>query len=184
MRHFLLFALLASLAALGCAGKSTVDLNYAPVMVPGASCSGSVALVRLADARTDLAVAVDGDEQYFPTSDVSAWVTGALREQLSQAGCRVEAHDREYAFDTDFVLTGQVEEVFTRKLSTTSWQTSLRVRLVLRRAGQKDFVKSYGARYEKPVLLPTGEHRSKLLEEALQDVLKDVIPELLVQMRS
>lgn len=188
MRHIsrsrVTLALLLVLVALGCAKDYRVDLRYDPIMIPDQTCVGSVAVVKFSDARKDLYVGEDGGTQYFPNGDVSSWLSGALRDQLSSAGCQVEFHDREYDFATDSTITGQVEEAYVRRLSTTNYETVFRIKFEVHRKGLKNFNKTYGSRYENTLLLPSSDNMAKLLEEGLQDMMRTIMPELLAQMRS
>ena len=160
----------------GCAKQAGVDLIYRPVALDNAACTGRIALVRFADVRTDPAVAVKDGEKQYATSDVSTWFTNALRQQLTDAGCSVEYHDRRYDFDTDAVISGEIEELMTKPASMTTRETKIRFKVVVSKPGAPDFIRHYSGEFEKPVLLDDA---SDLLEQALQEMMKDKLPEII-----
>lgn len=173
-----LIILLAFATLIGCGGKNTVDLRYAPAGINVAPCAKTISVVALEDKRKQTAVGEtkDGD-LFFGTTPVTEWVSKALYDELARSGCRVEYHEKEYDFDTDYTLVGEIEEIFVKQNSLTDYSASMRLKLDVKADGQKVFGKSFATTYSKTAVLSPGVN-SKVLTELLQGLMREVVPEI------
>ena len=173
-----LIILLAFATVIGCGGKNTVDLRYAPAGINVAPCSKAVSVVELVDKREQTAVGEtkDGD-LFFGKTSVTEWVSKALYDELAKSGCRVEYHEKEYDFDTDYTLVGEIEELFVKQNSLTDYSASMRLKLNVKADGQKVFGKSWATTYSKTAVVSPGVN-SKVLTGLLQGLMQEVVPEI------
>jgi len=173
-----LIILLAVAALIGCSGKNAVDLRYAPAGINVAPCAKTISVVALADKREQIAVGETKDgNPFFGKTSVTEWVSKALYDELAKSGCRVEFHDKEYAFDTDYTLVGEIEELFVKQKSLTDYSASMRLKLDVKADGQKVFGKSFATTYSKTTIVSPGVN-SKVLTELLQGMMREVVPEI------
>ncbi len=168
-----------------CATSNQVPLVYQPVALEAPACGSRLAVVKFKDERAKPQIGHNTDKDlFYPQGDVAVWLTEALQRQLEAAGCGVEYHDREYAFDTDAVVTGQLLEVYTSQSSVTNYVTALRFRVVLKKDGREAFIKTYEGKFENTVLVASSTNRTKLLQSALQDMMHQVVPDIIKQART
>ena len=183
VRHAGLLA--ALVLGLGCATSNQVPLTYQPVALEAPMCVSSFAVVKFADDRGKTQIGQNMDEElFYPQGDVTGWMSQALRRQLETVGCRVEYHEREYPFDTDAVISGQLLEAYTSQSSMTNYVTTMRFRVVMKKQGREVFVKSYEGKFANTVLVSSRGNRTKLLESALQDMMRQVLPDLIQQAKT
>lgn len=173
-----LIILLGFVSLIGCASTNTVDLSYKPAGINVAPCAKTLSVVALEDKRDQTAVGEtkDGD-LFFGKTSVTEWVSKALYDELAKSGCRVEFHDKEYAFDTDYTLVGAIEELFVKQNSLTGYSASMRLKLDVKADGQKVFGKSFATTYSKTTVFSPGVN-SKVLTELLQGLMREMVPEL------
>jgi hypothetical protein len=101
----------------GCAAPTSINLIYDPIDADTSPCKSSVAVVALEDQREFEAVGEDKKGQPISGTPAAAeWISRALLEELKKGGCRGEYHDKGSDFNTDYVVTGAVKEMyFTQK---------------------------------------------------------------------
>lgn len=168
-----------------CATSNQVPLVYQPVALEAPACASRLAVVKFSDERAKPQIGHNTDnELFYPQGDTAVWLAEALQRQLETAGCRVEYHDKEYAFDTDAVVTGQLQEVYTSQSSVTNYVTTLRFRIVMKKDGREAFIKNYEGKFENTVLVSSRSNRTKLLQSALQDMMRQVVPDIIKQAKS
>ncbi|MFO7597891.1 MAG: hypothetical protein R6W92_16295 [Desulfocurvibacter africanus] len=164
-----------------CATSNQVPLVYQPVALEAPACAGRLAVVKFSDNRAKPQIGHNTDNQlFYPQGDVAVWLTEALQRQLEAAGCRVEYHDKEYAFDTDAVVSGQLVEAFRPSF----FITTLRFRVVMKKDGREAFIKNYEGKFENTVLVASRSNRTKLLQSALQDMMRQVVPDIIKQAKA
>lgn len=186
MRSIVLrIGLLAALAmASACATSNQVPLVYQPVALEAPACAGSIAVVKFSDQRAKPQVGHNTDnELFYAQGDVATWLSEALQRQLEAAGCRVEYHDKEYPFDTDAVVSGQLLDVYTSQSSVTNYTTTMRFRVVVKKDGRETFIKNYEGSFQNTVLVASRSNRTQLLQSALQDMMRQVVPDLVTQIK-
>lgn len=175
-----LFALLALTTA--CATSNQVPLVYQPVALEAPACAASIAVVKFDDQRAKPQIGHNTDnELFYAQGDVATWLSEALQRQLETAGCRVEYHGKEYPFDTDAVVTGQLLDAYTSQSSVTNFTTTLRFRVVMKKDGRETFIKNYEGSFQNTVLVASRSNRTQLLQSALQDMMRQVVPDVVAQ---
>ena len=168
-----------------CATSNQVPLVYQPVALEAPACAGRLAVVKFSDNRAKPQIGHNTDNQlFYPQGDVAVWLTEALQRQLEAAGCRVEYHDKEYAFDTDAVVSGQLVEAYTSQSSVTNYVTTMRFRVVMKKDGRESFIKNYEGKFENTVLVASRSNRTKLMQSALQDMMRQVVPDIIKQAKA
>lgn len=174
----LVFALLIGMAMVGCAGKSTIDLRYEPTGINLEPCPGSISVVELKDKRPQTAIGVTKDgKEFYGKISASEWVSRALHDELDKGGCQVEYHQKEYEFDTDYTLTGDLEEIFVKQKSFSDYSASVRLQIAVTSKGKKVYAKTYTSTLGKTTV-PSPGINSKVLTELLQGMMRELVPEL------
>lgn len=173
-----LFIFISILGLISCAGKSAVDLRYQPAGIDMAPCSKSISVVELEDSRDRTAVGETNEGKlFFGKSSVSEWISKALYDELAKSGCRVEYHEKEYEFETDYTLIGEIEEVYVKQKSLTDYSASMRLRIAVKADGKKVFGKSFSSTFDKTTV-PSPGVNSKVLTGLLQGLMKEMVPEI------
>ena len=163
---------------IGCAPKSAIDLQYEPTGINLEPCPGSIAIVELADARPQSAVGETKDgKAFYGKTSVPEWVSRALHDELARGGCQVEYHEKEYDFDTDFTLTGDIEEIFVRQKSLSDYAASMKLRVAVTSDGERVFGKTFSSTLGKTAF-PSPGVNTKVLAELLQGMMRELVPEL------
>ena len=168
-----------ALMAAGCSSRTNIALDYQPAGVYGEKpCTVSMAVVTFKDGRSRIAIgeAADG-ALYYGTPSVSEWVSRAFYDELGQMGCRVEYHDKEYAFDTDYVVTGVIKDVYVTQTSMTAYQSEMRLLIIVKKEGKQVFGKEYLTKYGKAVI-PSSTANQEVLNELLQYMMREVFSDI------
>jgi hypothetical protein len=173
-----LVGLLLVVGLVGCAGKNVVKLEYQAAGIAPGDCTKSLSVVRLNDSRQQAAIGETNEGVlFYSTTDVADWVSRALYNELRRAGCRVDYHDKEYNFDTDYTLTGDIVEVYAKQASLTEYSANMRLSIALKAGGKKVFGKSYVSSVNKTTA-PSPGANSKILTDLLQVVMLEMVPEI------
>ena len=174
----LVFVLLVGLALTGCAKRTTIDLQFAPTGINLEPCPGTIAVVEVADKRTRSAIGVTNDgTEFFSRTSVAAWVSRALADELTAGGCDVQLHQRMMAFDTDFVVTGDLEDVFVTQRSLTDYSATMRLRIVATSGGSNVFEKTFTSTFGQ-TSAPSPGVNVRVLSRLLQGMMRELLPEL------
>ena len=173
-----LFTVIIILGLISCAAKTTVDLRYQPAGINMAPCSKSISVVELEDARDRTAVGETNEGKlFFGKTSVAEWISRALYDELAKSGCRVEYHEKEYAFETDYTLIGEIKEVFVKQESLKDYGASMRLRIEVKADGKKVFGKNFSSTYSKTTV-PSPGVNSKVLTALLQGMMRELVPEI------
>ena len=134
VRFFLpALALIALFALSACGSSSTIRLLYRPADAPSipAPTAPSLSVVQLKDARNNSYIGVRHDNSPFiPNGTVPEWVTRSLAEAFTRQGLRVtHAENLETARSSQpqYILTGELQEVWVRESSRTDITASVKV---------------------------------------------------------
>lgn len=174
----LVFVLLGAIVLIGCAGKGAVDLKYETTGINLEPCPGSIAVVELADKRPQTAIGKTRDgKAFYAKSSVTAWVSRALHDELAGGGCKVEYHQKPYDFDTDFILTGNLEEIFVTQKSYSDYAASVKLRIMVTSGGKRVFNQTFASTFGRTTV-PTSGVRTQVLAELLQGMMRELVPEL------
>ena len=125
--------LIALSALCACGSSSTVRLLYRPadaLSIP-APTAHSLSVVQLREARINAYLGVRYDNSPFiPNGAVPEWVTRSLAEAFTRQGLRVtQAENLEAARSSQpqYILTGELQEVWIRESSRTEITASVKV---------------------------------------------------------
>ena len=183
MKAFTILRLLLFLGLsviVGCASTATIDLVYHRADVDVPSCKSSVAVVALEDQRSVAPNAVgqkkDGQNIYGKPS-TAEWISRALLEELKLSGCQGEYHDKGSDFTTDYVVTGAVKEMYFKQESISGFASDMKLRIVINKGGQKVLGKEFSSTLRKKTLPGSGAY-NKVLSELLQNMLREVVPDV------
>ena len=162
----------------GCSVKSSVQLNYQPAGINMTDCDKSIAVVELVDQRGEEAVGKTNEGKlFYGEKSVAEWISKALYEELTNGGCRAQYHEKEYDFDTDYILIGAIQEVFVTQASLTKYNARMQLKIVLKSGDQQVFERQFSSNYSKRTVFSPGVN-SKVLTEVLQGMMKEVVPEV------
>ncbi|MEW5772342.1 MAG: hypothetical protein AB1916_02350 [Thermodesulfobacteriota bacterium] len=184
---------LAALAALGagCAQKdSGLTLRYAPVGRDVGECKAAVGVGQIRDGRGGMKAIGDRDQtvKYYPLGPaVTDWVHEALVVEFKARGCEAAAYSPGSPFSADWVVNGEVLSTYLSQTGMLGSKLHLKMRFFLDRAldasGRHVFQKTYEGTWERTALNFSQERNEALFQEALGDLLRDVVPELAAHMR-
>jgi hypothetical protein len=184
-----LLVLLLAFSA-GCAQKEAgLTLRYAPVGRDMGECAAAVGVGQVADSRGGMKAIGDrdGETKYFPLgSAVSDWVHDALVVEFKARGCDASSYDQGSPFNGNWVVTGEVQNVYMSQTGMLGSKLHLKMRFFLDRAlssGKHEFQKTYEGTWERTALNFSKERNEALFQEALGDLLRDVVPELIANMK-
>lgn len=183
-------ALLVALTA-GCAQKDTgLTLRYAPVGRDTGACTAKVGVAQLADNRGGMQAIGDRDREtrFYPLGPaVTDWVREALVEEFKARGCDAAEDAPDSPFGGDWVVGGEVLSVYMTQTGMLGTKLHLKLRFVLDRAldasGRHVFQKTYEGTWERTSLNLSRDRNEALFQEALGDLLRDVVPELAAHMK-
>jgi hypothetical protein len=184
-----LLAVLLAVSA-GCAQKDTgLTLRYAPVGRDTGECTANVGVAPITDNRGGMKAIGDKDQEirYYPLgSAVTDWVHDALLVEFKARGCQAASFVPDSPFNGDWVVGGEVQSVYLTQTGLLKSKLHLKMHFVLDRAlapGQHVFEKTYEGGWERTALNLTQERNDALFQEALGDLLRDVVPELVSHMK-
>jgi hypothetical protein len=173
-----LFVLSFIVVSIGCGGKNIIKLDYSPAGVNLAPCTKSISLVKLTDQRSQEAIGETHDGQlFFSKTFVDEWVSDALYTELQRAGCRVQYHEKEYDFDTDYTVTGKIQELYAKQVSLAEYNATVGLRIDVKKDGKLVFGKNFVSKVNKKTV-PSPGINSKVLTETLQTLMREMVPEI------
>lgn len=169
-------AVLCVLALAGCMPKDTVRLMYAPVTptVLPAPTAPRVAVVLFEDKRgkEEIGVRRNGSK-FLPGSPVAEWVSRSLADEISRMGPQVSyAPSMQLAQSArpDYIVTGQVEEVWIKESSPATYNATVRVSFTLAKRQGAVYSQNLSSTQDK-----TGLPGSDMVENLLTDTLREVL---------
>ena len=181
-----LFAcMLAGTTATGCAlGDRKIALRYQPVVEEKVTLDSAVAIVKFQDARKTEEVGEVRNaygmklaKVWAKNQDAGAWVANAIAEELTRAGCEVAKYNDAAPADARIAITGTVLEVYVKMYLT--YTGTVKVDVSVTKAGVPVLNKEYtGKGGGLAVLLTSGEYEG-VLQSAVQDIMKQLIPEII-----
>jgi hypothetical protein len=189
MRHVSLSALLIPLLALalsGCAGNSGLILRYSPLGQDTGACAAPVGVGEIKDNTNMKAIGDrDGQTKYYPMgSAVSDWVHDAVESELKARGCQVlKAAAGDSPFAADYAISGEGFKVYMTQEGYLKSTLAMKVKFTLEKYGKMVFEKTYEGSWERTSVALSQERAEKLFTEALGDLLRDAIPELMARMK-
>lgn len=143
----------------------------------------SISIVNFKDERPDPhAVGARRDGSAFTTTgDVASWVSRALADELARKGFRVT-----YAMSTsqarssspDYLVTGQVEQVWLKEESATEYSAQMRVICTLANRKGKLWSETCNSSQTRSGL-PSGTFADDLLLDTLDNLIKPVAKKVL-----
>jgi uncharacterized lipoprotein YajG len=162
----------------GCASTNTINLIYHPIEVDTSPCKGSIAVLALEDQREFEAIGERKDgQQIYGKPAASEWISRALLEELKMSGCQGEYHDKGSDFNTDYIVTGAVKEMYFTQQSLSGFESEMKLRIVISKGGQKVLGKEFSSKLRKKTLPGSGAF-NEVLSELLQDMLREVVPNI------
>ena len=172
---------LVCIALAGCGGKVNPKLMYQPVTGPSESCPASFTVVQFDLKVDDSQVGETSDgEGIYTDDDIADWVSSALNSELQDNQCMSLIHDREYYPISDFIILGSVDKLWVHQRSMTDYEAELALTVTLKKGDQAISTETVQGRVERTVV-PGKDVVRALLEEVLQDVMRTVVPKILVR---
>ena len=175
-----LLALLGAVFLLSACGPSnTVRLLPPPPLdasVLPAPNAPSVSVVNFEDKRVDTAsIGVRRDGSAFTTSgDVAEWISRALADELARSGFQVTFAanvNQARSGNPDYLVTGQVDEVWLKENSSLEITSQMRVKCALANRKGRLWSESCNSSQSRSGL-PSGSTADNLLLDTLRDLVK------------
>ena len=177
---FLSLILAAGMLA-ACGPGNTVNL-LPPPPIPASTIpapnAASVTVVNFADKRLDPdVIGKRRDGSAFTTlENVPLWISRALADELARNGLRVtfaNAVAQARSGNPDYLVTGQIDEVWIKESSATEMSAQMRVSSTLANRGGKIWTETTSSSQSK-TNLPGAGSADNLLQETMRDLIKSV----------
>ena len=178
MRNVLVLVLLAFLAT-ACGPANSVRLLPPPfqegAVLPGPK-APRVTVVAFEDKRQDMTVLGSRrDNTAFVTNDsVTQWISKALADELARNGLQVSYSDsvnQARAGNPDYLVTGDVDQVWLREKSATDLSTQMRVNYSVANRQSRIYKETLNASQSRTVM-PTGSAADNIMLDTLRELIK------------
>ena len=178
MRNALFLVLLAFLAT-ACGPANSVRLLPPPfqegAVLPGPK-APRVTVVAFDDKRQDMTVIGSRrDNTAFVTNDsVTQWISKALADELARNGLQVSYSDsvnQARAGNPDYLVTGDVDQVWLREKSATDLSTQMRVNYSVANRQSRIYKETLNASQSRTVM-PTGSAADTIMLDTLRELIK------------
>ena len=178
MRNVLFLVLLAFLAT-ACGPANSVRLLPPPfqegAVLPGPK-APRVTVVAFDDKRQDMTVIGSRrDNTAFVTNDsVTQWISKALADELARNGLQVSYSDsvsQARAGNPDYLVTGDVDQVWLREKSATDLSTQMRVNYSVANRQNRIYKETLNASQSRTVM-PTGSAADTIMLDTLRELIK------------
>ena len=178
VRNVLFLVLLAFLAT-ACGPANSVRLLPPPfqegAVLPGPT-APRVTVVAFDDKRQDMTVIGSRrDNTAFVTNDsVTQWISKALADELARNGLQVSYSDsvnQARAGNPDYLVTGDVDQVWLREKSATDLSTQMRVNYSVANRQSRIYKETLNASQSRTVM-PTGSAADNIMLDTLRELIK------------
>lgn len=178
VRNVLFLVLLAFLAT-ACGPANSVRLLPPPfqegAVLPGPK-APRVTVVAFEDKRQDMTVLGSRrDNTAFVTNDsVTQWISKALADELARNGLQVSYSDsvsQARAGNPDYLVTGDVDQVWLREKSATDLSTQMRVNYSVANRQNRIYKETLNASQSRTVM-PTGSAADTIMLDTLRELIK------------
>ncbi len=178
VRNVLFLVLLAFLAT-ACGPANSVRLLPPPfqegAVLPGPK-APRVTVVAFDDKRQDMTVIGSRrDNTAFVTNDsVTQWISKALADELARNGLQVSYSDsvsQARAGNPDYLVTGDVDQVWLREKSATDLSTQMRVNYSVANRQSRIYKETLNASQSRTVM-PTGSAADTIMLDTLRELIK------------
>ncbi len=178
VRNVLFLVLLAFLAT-ACGPANSVRLLPPPfqegAVLPGPK-APRVTVVAFEDKRQDMTVIGSRrDNTAFVTNDcVTQWISKALADELARNGLQVSYSDsvcQARAGNPDYLVTGDVDQVWLREKSATDLSTQMRVNYSVANRQSRIYRETLNASQSRTVM-PTGSAADTIMLDTLRELIK------------
>ncbi|SCM72945.1 hypothetical protein [Desulfovibrio sp. 86] len=178
VRNVLFLVLLAFLAT-ACGPANSVRLLPPPfqegAVLPGPK-APRVTVVAFEDKRQDMTVIGSRrDNTAFVTNDsVTQWISKALADELARNGLQVSYSDsvsQARAGNPDYLVTGDVDQVWLREKSATDLSTQMRVNYSVANRQSRIYKETLNASQSRTVM-PTGSAADTIMLDTLRELIK------------
>ena len=178
VRNVLFLVLLAFLAT-ACGPANSVRLLPPPfqegAVLPGPK-APRVTVVAIDDKRQDMTVIGSRrDNTAFVTNDsVTQWISKALADELARNGLQVSYSDsvnQARAGNPDYLVTGDVDQVWLREKSATDLSTQMRVNYSVANRQSRIYKETLNASQSRTVM-PTGSAADNIMLDTLRELIK------------
>ena len=178
VRNVLFLVLLAFLAT-ACGPANSVRLLPPPfqegAVLPGPK-APRVTVVAFDDKRQDMTVIGSRrDNTAFVTNDsITQWISKALADELARNGLQVSYSDsvsQARAGNPDYLVTGDVDQVWLREKSATDLSTQMRVNYSVANRQSRIYKETLNASQSRTVM-PTGSAADNIMLDTLRELIK------------
>ena len=169
----------------GCAlGDRKIALRYQPVVQTQAGTNETIAIIQFKDARQKkiMGEVQNGYGMHMADviaegQDVGAWVANSLADELSHAGLDVQKFSDAAPPDIQIVIQGTVFEAYVKMYM--SYRTTIRIQVTMEKDGISILNKEYIGKASALVIMASTSSYEDQLRDALQDLMKQLVPDAL-----
>ena len=170
----------------GCAlGDRSIALTYEPVTATPAAKAEKATIAKFDDLRSEKQIVGEVRNGYgmimahvlIKDQDAGAWVSNALCSELQKDGCTVVTVTDAAQTRNGLGITGSIQELYTKMYMT--YDCTVRVKITATRAGIPMLNKEYVGKGSGLAVLCTSQEYEAAVRQALQDVMKQAVPEIL-----
>ncbi|CAN2040021.1 putative Lipoprotein [Candidatus Magnetomoraceae bacterium gMMP-15] len=184
--YFVVFVLVLAIGILeGCAiGNRHVALTYTPVEIQKSGSAKTVAIVKFKDKRYDQKIGVVKNmygmemAQVLPQDpNIDGWISNAFERELSSAGYNMQKVLNASDSNAEYVLSGEIRKVFIDMYM--NYNGEIITDVLVKKNGNTILEKSFLGHSKKFALTGTASEYEEVLREALRDLMKKAVPEII-----
>lgn len=147
-----------------------------------------VSVVNFADKREDMtSIGVRRDGSAFTTNgDVTQWISRALADELARSGMQVTfalTASEGRMGNPDYLVTGQLDQLWLRESSAMEFSTLIRVNCVLANRKGRIWNETINASQNRSSL-PSGAAAENILLDTLRDLVKPMAQKIIQTIES
>lgn len=178
----LAFFAFSVLALTACGPTNYVRLQYASEVAPAhmQPNAPTVTVIEFTDARSSKDVGVRKDDTPFlPVSSVTAWVSEAMKEELSRKGLNTRyVRTADDVVPGEHVITGTVQKVWLRQKNLSEYTVAVELAVAV----DGNLPITYRSEQERQDI-PTSDVTEKQLTEALRTLLINAVDDIMIKLQ-
>jgi hypothetical protein len=116
---------------------------------------------------------------YAQEEDLGGWVANAFVKELEQRGYSVQKFGDVAPPGSELVLSGSLVECYTKLTFFGGAESVVRVSVQFNRQGNAILMKEYQGKVKAPIAFAMADEYGNAVEEALRDVMRQTVPDII-----